>query len=312
LVTFVKKRKYSTEILPERCAMLTQTKRYPYSPIIRREPMRFPDGARVAIVPYLNIEHFPEDRPGTPLVPLTANFKPDVMNYAWRDYGQRIGIWRIMEMLDRCGMRATVCLNSDVCREYPEIIEEGNKRDWVWMGHAQNNSYFLTDIDETREREIISDTLDTIEKSAGRRSKGWLSPALTETYNTPELLAEYGVEYVCDWTCDDQPFEMNVKSGSLISMPYSLEMNDIQVFLSLGLSGEAFGQMIIDQFDVLYEEGKTNSRVMPIVLHTFFVGQAFRAKHLARAFEHIVSHSDIWLPTGDEINDWYRQTHLSA
>lgn len=292
--------------------MLTQTKRYPYSPIIRREPMKFPNGARVAVIPFINIEHFPEDLPGTPLVPMTTKFQPDVLNYGWRDYGSRVGLWRIMEIMDSCGMRGTVCLNSDVCLEYPPIIEEGNKRDWVWMGHAQNNSYCINGIDEAKEREIIKDTLDTIEKSAGTRPKGWLGPALTETYNTPDLLVEGGVEYVCDFTCDDQPFEMNVKSGSLISMPYTVELNDIQAFLSIGLSGEDFGNMITDQFDVLYEEGKTNARVMPICLHTFFVGQAFRAKHLARALKYITEHAHVWLTTGDEVNTWYRNAYLSA
>lgn len=299
-------------IRAENFAMLTQTRRYPYSPISHREPMRFPKGARVAVVPYLNIEHFPEDRPGTPLVAMTAQFTPDVLNYGWRDYGQRVGIWRITEILDRHGLRATVCLNSDACREYPQIIEEGVKRNWVWMGHAQNNSYFLTDMEEDRERAIITDTLETIESATGTRPKGWLSPALTETYNTPDLLAEAGVEYLCDFTCDDQPFEMNVRSGSLLSMPYSIELNDIQAFLCFGVSAEVFGQMIMDQFDVLYAEGETNARVMPIVLHTFFVGQPFRAKHLARAFEYITGHGDIWLTTGDELNDWYRSTHMNG
>ena len=120
--------------------MLTQTKRYPYSPIARREKMTFPDGARIAVVPYFNIEHFPENLPGTATSPHTTSFEPDVLNYAWRDYGNRVGIWRMMEGLDKYGMRATVCLNGDVCREYPAIIEEGSKRGWEWMDHGLNNS----------------------------------------------------------------------------------------------------------------------------------------------------------------------------
>jgi len=292
--------------------MLTQTSRYPFSPIIDRTPLAFPEGKRIALVPYLNIEHFPENLPGTPLVPMTQGFKPDVLNYGWRDYGQRVGIWRVAEILDRHGMRATVCLNSDVCREYPRIIEEGNRRGWEWMGHGQNNSNFLNGIDEARERALIADVLDTIEVGTGRRPRGWLGPFLSETYATPDLLAEHGIEYLCDFTCDDQPFPISTRSGPLISMPYTVELNDIPAFLNRGESAADFAASIRDQFDVLYAEGATSARVMPICLHTFLIGQPFRAKHLDAALAYIVGHDDVWLPTAGEINDWYRATCLQS
>jgi len=291
--------------------MLTQTSRYPYEPIIDRQPLAWPDGKYVAVVPYLNIEHFPEDLPGTPLVPMTQSFKPDVLNYGWRDYGQRVGIWRIMEILDRHSMRATVCLNSDVCREYPRIIEEGNLRDWEWMGHGQNNSNFLNGIEEDVERELISTVVKEIEQGTGKRPKGWLGPFLSETPRTPDLLVEAGIEYLCDFTCDDQPFALTTAKGSLLSMPYTVELNDIPAFLNRGESAASFGQSIRDQFDVLYAEGATNARVMPICLHTFLIGQPFRAKHLNEAFAYIAEHEHVWFPTAGEINDWYRALHSS-
>ena len=126
----------------------------------------------------------------------------------------------------------------------------------------------------------------------------------------PNILADFGVQYLCDFCADDQPFKFNTKTGSLISVPYTVELNDIPAFLNLGVTGEAFGDMIIDQFDVLYEEGATNARIMPICLHNFLVGQPFRAKHLKRAFEYIAKHDDVWLTTGDEVNDWYRESYM--
>lgn len=291
---------------------LSQTRHYDYSPIIDREPLRLPDGARVAVIPYVNIEHFPEDIPGTALVPSTTQFSPDVLNYGWRDYGNRVGLWRMMSIMDDFGMRGTVCLNSDIIHEYPRIIEEGEKRRWAWMGHGINNApaNFLTGIDPDREREIIGIVLTEMESALGRKTKGWLGPFLTETMNTPELLAELGVEYLCDFTADDQPFRFNTETGTLISIPYTVELNDIPAFLGLGRSASDFGDMIIDQFDVLYEEGAENARIMPICLHTFLVGQPFRAKHLRRAFAHIASHEHVWLATADDVNDWYRETQL--
>ena len=291
---------------------LTQCKHYDYVPIIDREPLKLPDNARVAIVPYINIEHFPADIPGTAIIPGTQQFTPDPLNYGWRDYGNRVGLWRMMELMDKCGMRATVCLNSDVIREYPRILEEGMKRDWAWIGHGINNApaNFLSGIDENKEREIVKEVLDKMEQAIGRKTKGWLSPFLTHTDNTPNILAELGVEYLCDFTADDHPFPFNTASNSLISVPYTVELNDIPAFQNVGVSSEAFGDMIIDQFDVLYEEGATNARIMPMCLHTFWVGQPNKFKHLKRAFEYICKHDDIWLATSDDVNDWYRKSYL--
>lgn len=293
-------------------AKLTQTSRYEFSPIIDRKPLKLPKGARVAIVPYINIEHFPEDIPGTALVPGTAKFTPDTLNYGWRDYGNRVGLWRMMDIMDRYGYRGTICLNSDLIREYPRIIEEGEKRKWAWIGHGINNApaNFLSGKSEAEEREIIRTVLAEMEKRLGRKTKGWLGPFLCETFNTPDILADLGVEYLCDFTADDQPFKFNVKKGSLISVPYTVELNDIPAIMNIGVTGEQFGDMIIDQFDVLYREGKHNARIMPICLHTFLVGQPFRAKHLERAFKYMAEHEGVWLTTGDEVNDWYRAEYL--
>jgi allantoinase len=301
---------------------LTQSQHYDYVPIIDRKPFKLPKGARVAVMPYINIEHFPAAIPGTPLIPGTAGFSPDPLNYGWRDYGNRVGLWRMMDMMEKLGMRGTVCLNGEIIREYPRIIEEGEKRDWAWIGHGVNNAPAnfignvrnpdgsLSELAEAKERKILEATLNTMQKTLGRKTKGWLSPFLTHTDNTPRLLEEYGVEYLCDYTADDHPFRFNTPKNNLISVPYTVELNDIPAFLNVGVSSEAFGDMIIDQFDILYEEGETNARCMPICLHTFHVGQPNKFKHLRRAFEYIASHEDVWLTTGDEVNDWYRKQYM--
>jgi allantoinase len=286
--------------------MLTQTKRYDYTPIIDRSAFRLPNDARVAVVIYVNMEHFPEDRPGPSIVPQTAQFKPDPLNYGWRDYGQRVGIWRMMETMDRFGLRPSVCLNSEVCREYPRIVEEGVKRRWDWMGHGRNNTEIVNGLSVEQEVALVSETLQTIAEATGQRPKGWLSPFLTETHHTADLLAESGIEYLCDYSCDDLPFQMKVKQGSLLSMPYSVECNDLPSLLTFGMSAVDFGQLIRDQFDVLYEEGERIPRILPIALHTFIAGQPFRTKHIAEAFAHIARHEKVWFATAGEINDWYR------
>jgi peptidoglycan/xylan/chitin deacetylase (PgdA/CDA1 family) len=286
--------------------------RFDYSPIVDRPVLRWPNGARVALWVIPNIEHFLFDRPaarisGGPVAP-----SPDVMNYSWRDYGVRVGIWRMMEVMQRHGVRGTVALNSDVCSEYPRIIEEGMKLDWEWMGHGITNSIRIGDQSETEQQALIRESLAVITKSVGRKPRGWLSPGLTETVQTLDYLAENGIEYVGNWVNDEQPYPMRVKKGSMISMPYSSELNDIPAHISLHQSPERFGKMICDQFDVLYEDGAKTGRVMSICLHPFLTGHPHRSKYFDRALAHITSRQEVWLATGSEIVDWYKKNHMKA
>jgi peptidoglycan/xylan/chitin deacetylase (PgdA/CDA1 family) len=281
--------------------------RFEFSPIVDRNPLRWPNGARVAIWVIPNIEHFLFDRPATSLVSLTASLRPDVLNYSWRDYGVRVGIWRMMEVMERYGAKGTVALNADVCGEYPQIIEAGKKLGWEWMGHGRNNSTLMAGLPEAEERQVIRDIYSAISQSTGEKPRGWLGPALTETHNTLDLLAEAGFDYVCDWVNDEQPYAMKVKSGRMTSIPYSLEINDLPAILELKQSPAAFGQMIKDQFDVLYEDGAASGRVMSICLHPFIIGHPFRSKYFAEALKHIASREEVWLATGSQIIDAYRE-----
>ena len=222
--------------------------RYAYSPLVDRKPLRFPNGARIAVWVVPNIEHFRFGQPGTSIAPFTANLVPDVLNFAWRDYGVRVGVWRMIDVLDRHHIRATVALNSDVCIHYPQIIDATRKLGWEHMGHGRTNSELINQQSEDEERELIGEALQTIENATGQRPKGWLSPSLTESLNTPDLLADAGVEYLADWANDEQPYYFNVRRNNLLSVPYSIEINDFTVFLGDHGNAEDFYTRIVDQF----------------------------------------------------------------
>ncbi len=286
--------------------------RFDYSAIVDRKPLRWPNGARVALWVIPNIEHFLFDRPSTRLADGGLGLNPDVLNYSWRDYGVRVGIWRMMDIMERYGVKGTVALNSDVCIYYPRIIDGGNALRWEWMGHGTTNSILINRQTEAEERALVNSVVAAIHKGTGRRPRGWLSPALSETTRTLDLLAAAGIDYVGNWVNDDQPYPMRVKSGRMLSMPYSAEINDIPALLGLHQSPEMFGQMMRDQFDVLYEDGAKTGRVMSICLHPFLIGHPHRSKYLDQALKHITSRQEVWLTTGSEIADWYRENYLEG
>ena len=289
--------------------MPTDNARYDFSPITQRPAFRWPHGERLAVWICYNIEHFKVDVPATSVAPGLAQLKPDVINYAWRDYGLRVGIWRNVETMDRLGLPGSVTLNAEVCLHERAVVEELTKRNWCFLGHGLTNSQLLTGLPEAEERKVITETVAMIEKATGKRPIGWLGPALAETFATPELLVDARIKYVCDWVCDDQPFLIKVKNGRLISVPYSMHINDISMVLEQRLLGEAFGQAICDQFDVLYREGATIPRTMAIAVHPFLVGIPHLSKHFHRALEYIAGHKDVWFCTGDDIANWYESQY---
>jgi len=285
---------------------MQEANRFEYSPIVARPPLKLPDGNRVAVWVIPNVEHFLFDRPSTSITAVTTSLVPDVLNYSWRDYGPRVGFWRMLDVMNKHGIRGTAALNSDVCRFYPELIKAGNEHGWEWMAHGQNNSQMFTKLGEDEERELIAHVIDTIHDSTGKRPRGWLSPALTETVNTPDLLAEAGIEYTGNWVNDEQPYPMKVKSGSLVALPYAIENNDIPAFLDLKQSGEQFARMIRDTYDVLHEDARDSARVMAISIHPFLIGHPHRSKPFDQALQYIRDKGDAWFATGSEILDWYR------
>ncbi len=274
---------------------------FPYSPITERPALTWPGGARIALWVAPNIEFFPLDEK----VFMGVGIVPDVLSWSHREYGNRVGIWRIMEVLDRYGIRATVALNSEVCDACPQIVSAGVERGWEFMGHNQSNSRPLNQIDPATEGDVVRATFDRIESASGTRPRGWLSGGLIETWNTLDHLIDAGCEYVCDWVVDDQPFVMDVDGKRLVSIPYSGESNDFGPFMRWGWTADQFADLLCRQFDQLYRESEVSGRVMVISLHGFLMGVAHRIGALETALDHIMGHDEIWFATGGEIMDHY-------
>ncbi|MBI4522344.1 MAG: polysaccharide deacetylase family protein [Deltaproteobacteria bacterium] len=276
--------------------------RYEYSPIIHRRPLKWPQGARIAFWIPLNIEYFHIDKP---LSSVSASPFPDVPGYSLRDYGLRVGVFRIMEILDKYGLRASVFLNADVCEHCPAIIEEGNKRRWEWLGHGITNNSRMTDYPSEQERNIIREVRERITAAVGTAPKGWAGPGLAETPSTPDHVAAEGFEYLCDWGCDDQPILMQVRGGRIIALPVHPSISDISIFLRSNQSPEQYLRQVCDHFDILYKESAQTGKVMELPLHTFVIGLPFRIKYLDKALEYICSHEGVWFTTGGKIASWY-------
>ena len=266
---------------------------FPFRAIPDASKITWPNGARVAVWVIPNVEHFHLEI-GSPA--------PDVRNFSRRDYGNRVGLWRLMEVLTKHKIRGTVALNAEIGIYYPRIIQAMIDLDWELMGHGLTNSKIMSGLEIDAERKLILDTRKVIE-DWGRKMHGWLGPGLTETFNTPDLLRECGVEYVADWVNDDLPYRFN---NGLHSIPYSLELNDMPLFNNPSISIDDFKRRICDTFDVLHAEGATNGRVMGIALHPFLIGAAHRIKYLDEALQYIAGHEKVWFATGDEIIKAYQ------
>jgi peptidoglycan/xylan/chitin deacetylase (PgdA/CDA1 family) len=278
---------------------------FDYSPINRRPRLEWPNGARIAFYVGYNIEYWHVDKPAVSISPHSAVYTPDPLNFGWRDYGLRVGVWRMMDLLDTVGIRATVPLNSEVCEHCPQISEEGNKRNWVWVAHGKTNSIMHANMAPDEERRSLTEMVEAIRLGTGTRPKGWLGPGLTETFNTPRILSELGFTYILDWCNDDQPYPLNVRTGRMISVPYQVELNDLNLFVGKNLSGQDFYQMVVDEFDMLYEEAAESGRVMTLSLHPYLINRSFRQKYLAKALDYVVRHDKVWVTTGDDLADWY-------
>lgn len=284
---------------------------FEYSPIVERPQLRLPGGARVAVWFGVNVEHYPFGRPAISLAPFTAELVPDPLNWGWRDYGPRVGVWRLSELFARQGVRPTAIMNAEVLTRYPQIVEHGVEQGWGFVAHGNDNASWWVGMDSETEAAAIAEIAASFQRATGARPRGWLGPALTATPQTADVLAEAGFDYTLDWANDDQPYPMRVRSGSLLSLPYSSEVNDIPAFVLHHHTADQFAQTVMDQFDQLYAEGEQRVRVLGIGLHPFLAGQAFRARHLERAVEHIAGHDRVWLATSDEIASWYTEATSS-
>ena len=277
-----------------------------YSPIFNRTPLKLPDNARIAVWPIINVEEWDIKEPMARAVlpaPQGVSVIPDIPNFGWYDYGMRVGFWRLKRVLDDHQIRATVSLNASVCLSYPSLVEKSLQSNWELMAHGFVQRVLNR---ETDERDVIQRTIKTIKDFSGTPPRGWMGPGLAETFDTPDILAEEGIEYVCDWCNDDQPYPIKVNNGSLISVPYTLELNDIPIYLDQHHKSPELLERSKDQFDTLYNEGAVSARIMAISTHPYITGVPHRIKYYNEIFNYIKQFEGVIWMTGSEILDWYK------
>lgn len=269
--------------------------RYDYSPITRRPDYSWPEGQRLAVYLGFNIEHFEFGRGlGARLAP---SGDPDVLNYAWRDYGNRVGVWRCLELFDSLRMPAGVLINTALYDYCPEVVRAFRDRGDEIIGHGHTNADRQGDMPEAEERTMIAACTARITREEGRAPQGWLSPWISESAATPDLLKEAGYAYTLNWCHDDQPTLMRTRHGPLWSIPYPQELNDIPQVVGRLAGAEDFARMIVDTHDEMLAQSARQPLVMGIALHPYLVGQPHRLVHLRRALEHVVRSGRAWLTT---------------
>lgn len=289
--------------------MLQPRERVPYSAIVDRPPLKLPGGGRIAVWTIVNVEEWAIERPMPRTVlspPMSATsgqpLQPDLPNWAWHEYGMRVGFWRFVDMLRKFGITPTLAINGMVCRSYPRVAQAALDAGWEFMGHGfvQRPMHHLED-----QRSAIRDTIDAIRKFTGKAPRGWESPGLTETDSTIDLLAEAGIEYVADWVLDDQPCKIATAGRPVVSIPYTVEMNDIAMMLLQNHPSEAWLRRGIDQFDRLYAESESITRVMAVSIHPYVTGVPHRIGYLEKLYEHMLARPGVLMWTGEQILDWY-------
>jgi peptidoglycan/xylan/chitin deacetylase (PgdA/CDA1 family) len=267
--------------------------RYAYSPIHQRKDYRWTDGKRLAVYIGLNLEHFEFGQGlGARLAP---SGDPDVLNYSWRDYGNRVAVWRLLEVFDALRLPVGVILNTSIYDHCPEVVAAFRARGDEIIGHGHTNAERPGDMTLEEERQLILNCTARLRSIEGRAPAGWLSPWISESASTPDLLKEAGYAYTLNWCHDDQPTQINTRFGPLVSLPYPQEINDIPAVVARLAGSSEFADMIVDCFDEMLEQSQAQPLVMGIALHPYIVGQPHRLRHLRRALTQIVSRQQAWI-----------------
>jgi allantoinase len=283
----------------------TPRERVDYSAIVDRPPLKLPGDARVVVWTIVNLEAWDIARPMARQVlpaPTGAVMLPDVPNWSWHEYGMRVGFWRFKKLYDALSIRPTLSINARVCVDYPRVAAACRDAGWEFMGHAYEQMPIHKVEDQ---KEMIDRSLDTIEKFTGKRPVGWLGPGLTQTLETPELLAGAGIRYIGDWVYDDEPTVISTDSGPLVTLPYTMENNDITMMMVQHHEAAYWTRKCVDTFDRYYEEGAERPKIMAIAIHPYISGQPFRIDYLEQVYEHINRHPGVLHWNGEQILDWY-------
>jgi allantoinase len=281
------------------------TDRIAYSPITERAPLKLPNSARMAVWVIVNIEEWDATQPMPRTVltpPAGGSPMPDVPNWAWHEYGNRIGFWRFIKVFDEFAIPGVVAINGAALAAYPQIVRAAVERNWEFVGHGftQRNLQKVPD-----ERADIRKVREVIVKATGKPPRGWLGPGLTETWQTPDVLVEEGYDYVADWVLDDQPVWLKTRGKPILNLPYTQECNDVAMMLIQHHKASEYCERALDQFEQIYADSASSARIMALSMHPYIMGVPHRLKYLRRVFEVIRKKTDVLFWTGAQIADWY-------
>jgi len=286
--------------------------RLSYSPISDREPLKLPGGSRMVVWTIVNVEEWDIDQtmPRTVLTPPAGGSPmPDIPNWAWHEYGNRVGFWRMLEVLDNLGIKAVLAINGTAVTAYEPVARAALDRGWEFMGHGYTQRNMQKVENEAAD---IAKTTEVIKAFTGRRPRGWLGPGLTETWETPDSLVEAGYEYVCDWVLDDQPVVLKTRTKPIVNVPYTQECNDVAMMLIQHHPAIEYYRRAMDQFEQIYADSTNSARIMALVVHPYIMGVPHRLKYYRRALEEIRAHKDVVFWTGEQILDWYLRERPDA
>ncbi len=280
--------------------------RLTYSAISERPPLQLPGAAKLAVWIIVNVEEWDigETMPRTVLTPPAGGSPtPDIPNWPWHEYGNRVGFWRMLDVFDRFALPAVLAINGSAISAYEPIARAARERKWEFIGHgfSQKNMQKVEN-----EAEDIAKTSKAIADFTGRAPRGWLGPGLTETWDTPDLLVEAGYDYVCDWVLDDQPTVLKTRTMPIVNIPYTQECNDVAMMLIQHHKASEYYDRAIDQFEQLMHDGQGSARVMALVLHPYIMGAPHRLKYFRQVLEKITAQEGVIFWTGEQILDWYR------
>jgi allantoinase len=280
--------------------------RLPYSPIVDRPALKLPGGARVVVWTIVNVEVWDIGRPMPRQVlppPTHVTQQPDVPHWSWHEYGMRVGFWRLKATLDKLGIVPSMTTNARVCEVYPQVAAAARDAGWEFMGHSYDQRPIHTEPDQ---RAMIQRSVRILQEYTGRQPLGWLGPGLTQTFDTPEYLAEAGIRYIADWVIDDEPCDIHTDSGPLVTMPYTVELNDIAMMAVQHHQSGEFVTRAMDHFDRLYDEGADRAKVMAIAVHPYITGVPHRIKYFEQIYATLRDKEGVLFWTGEQILDWYQ------
>ena len=279
-----------------------------FSAIVDRPPLKLPGGARIVVWTIVNFEVWDIARPMARQVlsaPTGQPLLPDVPNWSWHEYGMRVGAWRFFDLYKRHNIKPTLSINARVCEDYPRVAQEAKDLGWEFMGHAYDQGPIHKVEDQ---RGMIFKSMDIIEKFTGTRPVGWLGPGLTQTLDTPDNLAEAGVKYIGDWVYDDEPTVIRTKKGPLVTLPYTMELNDIPMMIIQHHESDHLYKRFVESFDRLYEESADRAKFVSIAIHPYISGQPFRIKALEAIYDYVAKFDGVLHWNGAQILDWYTKT----